>query len=197
MSARRALALAVRNQLRLAAPEGLGFLAHECDVMFDGRPAPSCGKWFLAIHQGGRVNERETCLQDRHTLLATLTMRVDEPFDRIGSELVEKEYDGFDVRMDAIRALIVRQQWSIMAAANVLLGNSANDPFGRTSPVVNGFVEAIRPGEDGPAVAVNEDWFQAERRPKVNYHLPPFVGIKATLTLVGALRIQTLSDAGA
>ncbi len=200
MSARRALALATVQTLQLPLGtgygHGLGVGNANCMAMFDGRPPATCGKWFLSVHQADRSTELRTVLQDRFSLNLTLTMRVNEQLDNVGAQLIELADTGFDARLDAIRACIWNNQWLIVSAANVILGADPSDPFGTLNgPIINGFCESIIPAGDPATSEVNESWFQAERKPKIDYHSPPFVGIKATLPLKWPLRIQDVGSA--
>jgi hypothetical protein len=198
MSARRALTTAVRDHLRQSVVDGgLAIPAHSCDVMFDGRPPANCGKWFYAIYQGPRSNRWLSGDQSEFGVNITITARANEPFDRIGTALVDWA-TGLDDRADAVWQNIFSHQWTgattgIMNRANTLLTGW---------PDTYGFTEALYPTNMSNAQPVREDWFSATDRQQHKLggswnDRMPFCGLTITIQLMGAVRLQNNSDAGA
>lgn len=179
---RRALLLAVRDQLRALPPVGLGYLPRECEVMYDGRPPPRAGAWFAAVHRGRRSGQLHSeCLDYELEFFVTVTARVNVPVDRLGAALYEAS-EKLDDRVDAIVALVQRQGVAILTAANTLLGSSF-DQAGQP----RGFVE--RPyyldDDNGRLVGDEHWWGLATEVP---------TGIAHTIRFGGARRVQALSS---
>lgn len=178
--------MAIRDQLRLPVLSGgLNFSQYQCEVGLDGKPNTLGGQWYVAVHGGRENNSHLTCMEDDFTCYVTLSMQCSVPFDRIGPDQLELLATGFDPRMDAIRACIMKNQWAIMALANTTLGAS-----------VNGFIEALFVGPQEEPSAQGDSWFStAPQQKKTMAGVLPFVGFKATLTLPGAKRIQYIENA--
>ena len=87
----------------------------------------------------------------------TVSLRINEPVDRVGPDLLEKATSGLDDVADSIIAVMENYQWAIMNAANALIDTAAGG-----SGVANGFVEPLRyTGDDGEARLVPGDWYEA------------------------------------
>ena len=189
MSARRALAIAVRDNIRsiLLVKNSL------CEVMFDGRPSPRFGtvggrgSCFYAVHQGPRSNELsdpddQTFCLDYHVIYVTLSMWCGPvPFDRIGTDLIDLQNTGFDPKMDALRAMVQKYGQTIRAAANTILGS-----------LVHPITQPLVPSTDEPATAVDASWFGAN--PPENSNQLWVFGMKSQLSLVGARRPQSIEE---
>lgn len=174
---RRALMLATRDLLR----SGLGYADRECDLAFDGHPAPRCGKVFLAVHRGGRRNNARDSIDELYDLIVTITIRVNEPYDRLGTDLIEKAAQGLDDRADAVRAFI-HMNYDIMNRANTELMRLAKNT---STQNVYGFAEPLGfQSDDKPDIKAGE-WFHAQAGPVE-------VGIVQNLTFGGARRLQPI-----
>lgn len=68
---------------RLRAALTLGEL--ECDKTPDGKPHPTAGQRFVAVHPGNVTNNQKHCLDEYYSFKATVTVRTGmDPRDRIG-----------------------------------------------------------------------------------------------------------------
>lgn len=214
MAGSRSLTLAVRDQLRAAAPPagtvsyagyGLGLANENCDVTFDGRPNPNCGKIFVAVHHGRRNNQLLTGDESMFGVDVTISARANEPFDRIGPNLVDWAY-GVMAWGDKVWAVIFGNQWGnsplgIMNRANQYLIPASGDSIPDDA---YGWTEALYPTGMSQAEAVRADWFSATEDQQMqgqnrSYrgNTMPFVGLKVVVTCTGAKRIQRLDDIGA
>lgn len=185
----RALRLAVRNQLKAAVVSGgLALTYKECEVMLDGRPPPRCGERFVSVHGGGIDNQQTHCLEESYWLNVTVTMRLPRiPFDKIGTDLIDKASTGFDV--------FCRQVWiavhhdcnddRIIRAANILLGAAAD---GHSS--IDGFVEPLAAQSFGDNQVVGPEWFHAD--PTQDGAME--AGLARTLRFGGAKMYQSLES---
>lgn len=178
----RALLLAVRDVLRQAPPQGLGLTALECEVMFDGEPPPSCGERFCAVHPGEWQGEDIEGLKERYGVELTFTVRAGrQPKDRMGVNLlVGPAGKSLDDLLEAARALLHLDRFAdqVITKANATIGSAAS-----------GFVEPPRFRNGGRPEPKGPDWFSAESdSPGL---LPP-VGLAQTLTLGGAVRVQSI-----
>jgi hypothetical protein len=79
-SSRQALLNAVRDTIQ----QKLELDSKSCEVTWDGRPHPSAGNLFVAVHRGPRSNGSRTYLDYVMSFFVTITKRVNEPFDRLG-----------------------------------------------------------------------------------------------------------------
>lgn len=159
---KRALCLAVRDQLKTAyASHNWTALAlKECEVMFDGRPPPRAGKKFVSVHRGGRRNTaRNNTLDELYYVDVTLTLRVNEPFDKLGANLLELATTGLDDIGDQIRAIIHMNE-PIRSAANTYIENAANAwPVPPAQVYV--FSEPLRYLDEDLPQEVGAYWFSA------------------------------------
>ena len=194
MGERRSLSLAVRDWLRKPTGDGgLGLDRGVCDVMLDGRPPAVCGDWFYAIHQGARRNQQLAGGMLRSLdLTVTVTARTPQPFDRLGTDLVDRVLDGLDERVDLLVANIFRNQWAIMNLANTYLGAPS------TAYV---WTEALYPASDGAPEPVRADWFNAvegwpSKQPAGYQNQASYCGLKSVVQLTGAMRGQRQEDMG-
>lgn len=178
---RRSLMLATRDLIR----SGLNYADRECDVTFDGQPPPRAGKVFVAIHRGGRRSTARDSIDELYELIVTITLRVNEPYDRLGTDLLEKAAQGMDDRGDALRAFL-HMNYDVMNRANTLLITAANitkPPQG--SPNVYGFSEPLGFVSDDIPRLVAGNWFHAASEAVE-------VGIVQNLTFGGARRLQPI-----
>lgn len=198
MSARRALALGFREFLR--SPLNVGGLAiatTDCDVMADGRPRPDCGDWFYAIHGGLRANQLQTGDESYFTLYCTISARTEQPFDRVGPNILQVA-DGLDDRADDVWNAIFRYQWTPLTGP-MTLANRFMYPDSVPSTYL--FVQSLYPVSCSNPEPVVESWFNAtsqqqHRSGQSNTGEPaPFVGFKTVLTFQGAVIMQELDDA--
>lgn len=202
MSARRSLAIAVRDRLRMTTAQGgLALTSAQCEVMFDGRPAPSCGDLFFAVHQGRVTNRPLDQGGDASTFgtFVTITSRTKVPFDRVGTDQLDVA-NGLDDWAEKVWFCIYKNQWDgdgneeqlgVMNAADATLG--AN---------VYHWTEALYPTDISLAEPVRADWFSATEQSWAKgganqQNVAPFVGLKIVVTFQGAVRMQELTDGGA
>lgn len=181
---RRVLLVAVRDALRAAPPNGLGYQPKECDLTLPGgMPHARAGKWFLGVWPGGWANTARTCLDGRFEVSVTLTMRVNEPVDRVG-EYLAREGTFYD-KAEAVATFLHKDNWDqhLMQRANALLG----DPGAGNEPM--GFREALTFLNDTGPRLVGPDWFSAE----ADATNPP-LGIAVDLRFGKARRIWNLAN---
>lgn len=157
---RRALLQAVRNTLRAAAPSGLAYTYKECELSQpQGQPPPRCGKWFLAVWAGGSRNfgGNRYVLDREYDVVVTMTMRINEPFDRI-YQILDEASTGFYDRSDAIIGLIHKDSYNFNVSnqANTIL----TDPSTGDEPV--GFRVPLAFLDDSGPRLVGPDWFHAD-----------------------------------
>lgn len=202
MAASRTLTLAVRDQLRAAAPPnfasdyvgyGLGLTAAQCEVMFDGRPMPNAGDLFFAVHHNRRQNQSLTGDSSNFAVDVTISMRCVRPFDRVGPEQIDVS-DGLEAWADRVTACVWANQWGtsplgIMNRANNYLP-SGSYPW----------VEALYPTGNPQPQPQQEAWFNAandQTSQRRQGGTMPFVGMSIVVSLVGAVRYQRPGDTGA
>lgn len=181
---RRALHLAVRDQLRLAAPDGLGLRPEECEVTVDGRPHARAGKRFVAVHPGPRTGgpqNRGGCVWYAFDFLVTLTLRVNEPLDRVGTALMDRGEDGLDDLADLVVARLTAAEIAVLTRANATLEATFNQEGTR-----RGMVEGYYFAGDDAAQWVGADWFHAEEGEAVGLALP--------MRFTGAMRVQAIEN---
>ena len=145
-----------------------------CELMFDGKPPPRCGEVFVSVCQASRSSSSDLALVEDSELLIVLTIRAERvPFDRWGTDLMNKATTGFNPRIDALRALC-HMDYTAMNTANTALGGLVN---GWVSPLM--YVGEGRPTVQGP------DWFHAEPS-------APEVGVSMELRFGKSERIQII-----
>jgi hypothetical protein len=178
---RRALHLATRDLIR----SQLGYTAAQADVTFDGQPPPRCGKIFVGVHRGARDSSLRTGQEIAYQMQITLTGRVEVPYDRIGTDLMEKAMMGLDERSDAIIDLIHEDaSHKLLAAINAYIVQAHNQGTAQQ--------EFTEPpsflGDDGGRM-VGGPWFHAA---------PEAIemGVALTLRFGKALRIKRMEDLG-
>jgi hypothetical protein len=155
-----------------------------------GKPKPSCGKWFVAVHQGSSTSTMMNALNEYFNYSVTLTMRITEPLDRFGSVILASQLartlakeTGFNAKADQLRAFL-HMNWGILQDANTFLVNAfpgANTVYGFSEP-------AHFTGEITPEFAL-ADWFDAETT-----ELASQLGLKAELKFEGARRLQAIAS---
>lgn len=182
-----ALIYAVRDGIRRLVP---GYDAATCEVIDDARPAPNCGNYFVALHDGMMRSDADNQLNEWYEFSATLTMRVTTPLDRTGDQQIYRniarvplgQRQGFYAKVDQLRAFL-HMNWGRV----VLTGqtpNSANDNLAAWSTgTVYGFCEPIRFLSVEAPKMVGGEWFGAEPDAED-------VGIKATLMFGRCRRLQ-------
>lgn len=181
-----ALLRSVRDQLRASTGSGgLGYATAACEITPDGRPAPRAGKFFVAVHQGGRQQIDEEGTEETYAVNVTVSMRVDGPWDRIGPDLLALATLGVNDRAAAIRANLTNNQYKVMNYANVLFSAVPDGSGG--SGLVNGFVEPLwYRGEEGPTL-VGGGWFHADDGDQD-------CGVTLTMRFADARRIQLIGS---
>lgn len=174
-----ALETAVRDAIRST----LGYTQRDCERMYDGRPAPTAGDWFVSVWSpSGRSSSSRTCLDEQFSVHVTLTARVALPYDRR-----LRIRDELERRINAIRALIHKDNlnWSILRAANTLADLSHTN---NTKSV--GFCESLMLEGLDPLQEVGGDWFSAS-----GSQAPSITGLVQTARFGAARLVQALSTA--
>lgn len=168
---------AVRERLRLH----LLYAATDVDVGAPpGQPPPRCGKVFACIHQGPYTDSGGLMsINEAYGLTVTLTVRINEPFDRLGRDNLQKLTQGVNDRAAAIR-LAVHNSYEVLAIANTAL-------WAATALPVGGFIEPLWcESVDTPSV-VGSDWFHSEKGGEV--------GFACDVRFGRARRVQSLESA--
>lgn len=181
-----ALLFAVRDALRGA---GFGYGTHQCEVMADGMPPPSCGKLFVAVHEGPSRNAVMNYLDEYFSFMVTLTMRVDVPPDRVGDTLLARKVartpgpngqPSFNARAEQLRSFL-HMAWGVIQDANTLLVS-----FEPSANAVYGFCEPAHfAGMEKPHFVTGE-WFSAA--PEAGD-----VGLAAELRFEDCRRLQAIA----
>jgi hypothetical protein len=176
----------LRENLNVA---GIG--PESIEVMFDGRPSPACGDWFVALHEGEwRVDETigqaDLSLPETFGAFVTVTRKVGvAPFDRIGTDILARQWRGL---IAVCRKLIVQPSGLHMNYAHMNAWNALIGPTGVDASDVNYhplvFQGAAATQPQGSA------WFGA-RGQKTN---PP-CGLSKTLSFAKAQRCQKIEIA--
>ncbi len=126
----------------------------ECEVCPDGRPVPGCGQQFFAVHPGSVENQsgpEDVHVDELFSFNVTATFRIGfSPQDRIGVSLMLEKAGPLAIARNMALA-VVNMSYSLMDAANVIVGDSAN---GFIKPPV--YLGMTWQGPKGP------DWFFAE-----------------------------------
>lgn len=192
----RALLLAVRDRLRDApANGGLGFVAAECEVMFDGQPPPICGERFSAIWPGEWTGHYVEGADEMLGVNVTVTLRVGKvPRDRMGvNALVGPTGQNLDQLLESIRAKLHMDPGPRTAtdARNYPVLTMANAYITALLGPNNGFVEPLQFQNGGRPEPKGPEWFEAAS--DVEGATPP-VGIAQTLSFGGARRLQTIES---
>lgn len=182
----RALLLAVRDQLRLSPPQGVGLATEECDVRPSGRPPPNVGERYVAISPSYWRGQDIEGLEEELGVQVTVTVRgAKVPDDRFGAYLlVGPTGQSLDELLEKIRAVmhLDRGADAILNRANTTIGVSAN-----------GFVEPLRFREAGRPEEMRQDWFEGREGGRVPRDT--IVALVQTLTFGGARRVQTVESA--
>lgn len=158
----RALALALRDHLRSGQNGGLNYDPAYCEIMVDGKPAPDCGQWFVAIHPGAWQGQYVEGYAENVSLCCTVTVRAPVmPFDREGKLLYEKTqtFKGLWWFIEEIRASLALDtggdDW--LNLSNKYINAAA------LTGSANGFVETQTVTSDlGRPMRQGASWFSSE-----------------------------------
>lgn len=153
------------------------------DIRDTGKPIPSCGDIYVAVHELPGKSGGENSLDERFSFGVTLTMRLQGiPLDRIGDKLLAVKLaksTGFNRRADRLKNLL-HMDWNLLKLANNYLVEVNPD-----AQQVYGFCEPGRyRGREVP-VLVGPEWFDAE--PTMDE-----MGLKSELRFDDARRMQAL-----
>lgn len=180
-----ALLFAVKD----AVGKSSGYDDRTCDVRVNGKPPPSCGDVFLAIHQSSARSEMDNAEDEYFGFDLTLTYRVTVPLDRIGdrelaSRLARRAgprgQPSHNARLDRLKSFL-HMNWGVIQDANNLMSQWAAEEV-----VVFGFAEPARyktrevPRFEGGA------WFESNEA-------ADNVGLVGGLHFDGARRLQPIS----
>jgi hypothetical protein len=147
----------------------------------DGHPEPRAGYRYIGLYSGNTSSVQEGCLEEVYGLMITITVRINEPYDRVGLETILRETTGIDAISDQIRAMMVNQQYAILNEANSLIGAS-----------YNGFVEPLFYRGNTNDQLVDASWFAA----RSNVKTFKGSGIVRRIKFDGARRIQAIGSVG-
>lgn len=158
----RALLKGVESRLReeLSDPQG-----KIVGVQPDGRPPPSAGQWFYAVHPGGITGDDPNSLShDRlYAVTVTITARMGyAPRDRRG-ERMTLDQELLD-RAEQV-ADWLHQDDGHRILANQLISGTAEWADLQTPPTLatdSGFVEPLRLLSISPVQQVPSEWFGAQ-----------------------------------
>lgn len=187
-AAQAALETAVANAIVAAAiTTPATITAARCKRMYDGRPEPRCGNWFISVwSKNGRQTQPpgRAYLDELFSLKVTITTKFVKPFDR----WIEHR-DELELMANTIRALIHKDglDFSVIRAAMTPASftwdvNNVTDPVGWCEGLV---FEGMDDMQDcGPA------WFSGKTdAPAVD------CGASQTLRFGKARRIQNSATA--
>ena len=177
------LLLAVRDELRKDLDTRVP--SDMIQVMFDGRPMPSCGQQFIAIHGSswaprGVDADMNRGLAEEYGVTCTLSMRSPVvPQDLLGVELYVKELIGMEpIARQIIHS--IHQQFDIINEANRL----ANTEYG--------IIEYLRwQGSDAKPRPVGPEWFYSEN-PGVDSWEYIQSGLTMDIRFGGAMQMEAL-----
>lgn len=145
----------------------------------DGQPPPMAGQLWVSVYVGAVRAQQESSSEDEYQARVTISLRIDVPWDRIGPVTLQKARYGINDRVDAIKAILINHQYTIMNAANALI--NAAEPGVR-----DGFVEPFLQVDCGDAELTSGDWFHAEPE--------TCAAARKTINLRGARRIQVIGN---
>ncbi len=171
-----ALLQAVRDRLR----SQLGYAQDKCDVRPDGRPIPSAGDSYIAVHQGGVRGGHAYSREEYYVVLVTISLKGSRaPFDRWGqvNELEAlRNIEAFaDPIIDQLHGAGTNGI-AILTAANNIIGASSN-----------GFITPLLFRQDSGGYGIKAaDWWGAKEPDQ-------FAGIAKVLRFEDALRKRPLS----
>lgn len=158
----------------------LGYTQKDCDIVGpDGKPHARAGKYFVGIHSSYKRGLQDGCSEEEYGLDITVSRKLDEPYDRIGSETKNQATHGLNVLCEGIKAFMVKNQYPIMNTANVTIGADAS-----------GFIEPLFFLDgDARGAEVRDDWFDAggDESPGLST-----AGLKRTMRFGKATRIQDI-----
>lgn len=156
---RRALAIAVRDQLRDATGSptyGMGLSNKECGLApLGGRPPAACGERYAGIRVGARsVTDTNNGIAEEYSVIITVTFRIGRvPFDRLGDNEMTALSTGFDDFVDLVRLTL---HGDVFDGRVINRANDIIDSDG--GPFVTGLQFL---GDDDP-FEVDGEWFHAE-----------------------------------
>lgn len=179
----RAYLQAIRARCVLGANDGgLGYQEAECDITPHGRPHPRAGKLFLGWFAGPRSQGSDTHDHREYQATAVLSLRINEPLDRVSNALFHQVTSGMMDRVDAVIAMMQNYQWQIMAEANAIIDNAAGG-----TGVVNGFLEPLRyRSDDGEPQEQSGEWYSADPQ--------KYSAATVAIQFGGAKRLQLLGS---
>ncbi len=192
-----ALLMAVRDQLQ----ELLGLDVNSCEVCFSGKPKPSCGELFVAVHpgpwrpdpdvgQGGDVGWGEIL-----GCRVTVTRRLGySPMDRWGVEVYLKPQDGMDALLRKIVAhLAATSNGDLENQTRYLVMSAANDYIVQRDGAGAGqFFEPLRLVDGGSLEEKGPEWFSAPPPDQDGGQYE--CGVSQTLQFGGARRLQGIGS---
>jgi len=123
-----ALLFGVKHHVLVAA---WGYGPNSVDIRVDGRPPPSAGDFFLAIHETGSQSLMDNALDEYFAFDLTLTQRVTVPLDRLGDQELAKKLarqpgpqgqPSFNARLEQLRAHF-HMNWMLLQTANNLISD--------------------------------------------------------------------------
>jgi hypothetical protein len=162
---------------------GFNYDKRSCLIMPDGQPPPGCGDVFVAVHPGGTDGDMMNALDQYLGFSLTLTMRVKEPPDRVGDQLLARNVArrvGFNARAHQL-GIFLHMNWGVLQDANNVLVSLAGDVM-----TVEGFCEPAQWASMEVPTLVGGEWFGASPDSED-------VGLKAELQFERCRRLQAIA----
>ncbi len=180
----RALELAVRDSIRSTLAIGQAL----CEVMENGQPPPRCGKVFYAVHGAGVTQSCQNSIDELYAITVTITLRINEPFDSLGTALTDKALVGMHDRIQALKYIHMSPaSYAIMNAANTYIKTAA-EALASPPAQVYGFCEPLQfLSAELPPEIVGAEWFKAAPEAQM-------IGIKSAVKFGKARRFQPNSN---
>lgn len=179
-----AIALATRDTLQTT----FGTDAESCEVGFDGKPKPSCGELYLAVHSPSWQGiSGDYDLHEEAQLAVTLTMRIGfAPKDRYGIAVWLEATDGMDRRCRQVITALHHNQ-AVRIAANAYLADWGREGSGLIITPLQ-FLQAQ------PVTVRDYTWFDAVMPANPSEHKLAESGVSQTLFFGKCQRCQNIPD---
>lgn len=150
----------------------------------DGRPHPSAGEYFYAIHDGGEQGESDQAhrLGYYQTVQVTITKKMQAvPSDRAGRELLMATGTGLLDRANALKERL-HGSWDVIGEANTLTGIVAAVGYGWTQTLLFASRSPVEPR--------TPEWFWSDDEQRGP------VGVSTTLTFHRAYFLKPVGSGG-
>lgn len=155
-----------------------------------------CGKYFHSVFATARTNDWKSGDASMYGVTISVTARAEEPFDRIGTSLIDLA-NGLDDRAERIWTACFANQWSQMISGNVGVMSLANAYLDASGANYH-WTEAAYPVMMTAPRPVRDDWFSASDRgysKRERGETMPFVGVVVDVQFQAAARFMNNADA--